>query len=281
MLRFSTPTRFALCAFLYGLFAALVGLPLAALAWKTAGGGTATASVAFAGEQLRHVLFLNGRVLLQSLAAAAFTGITAAWLATALAWAARESKWKANALMVVAVVLALTPGPILGQGLKETIQYLLSGEEKVLAALNVSPTFPPLRSALYDQPSPLPTLLAGLLRFLPVALLIVSPVIRALPRDLLDLAKLDGRSAWRNVGRPATARATALAAVAVAGLTLGEVSASKLVAPPGYKLFILDLFDQMHYGAEPTVAALCLVQIAMTVVMLAAIEELHRVARLR
>jgi iron(III) transport system permease protein len=148
--------------------------------------------------------------------------------------------------------------------LKETIQFLLAGEEKVLAALNVSLMFPPLRSSLYDQPSPLPTLLAGLLRFLPVALLIVSPVIRALPRDLRDLAMLDGRSAWWNVGRPATARATMLAAIAVAGLTLGEVSASKLVAPPGYQLFIFHLFDQMHYGAEPTVAALCLVQIAMT-----------------
>jgi ABC-type Fe3+ transport system permease subunit len=49
----------------------------------------------------------------------------------------------------------------------------------------------------------------------------------------------------------------------VSGLVLGEVSASKLVAPPGYRTYILDLFDQMHYGTEATVAGLALILIVV------------------
>ena len=47
-------------------------------------------------------------------------------------------------------------------------------------------------------------------------------------------------------------------------LALGEVSAAKLVVPAGYKSFILELFAQMHYGAEATVAALAVAQVAVT-----------------
>jgi iron(III) transport system permease protein len=54
------------------------------------------------------------------------------------------------------------------------------------------------------------------------------------------------------------------AAVAVAVLCLGEVVASKLVQPPGRQSFAQQLFNEMHYGADATVAAMSLVQIGVT-----------------
>ena len=57
------------------------------------------------------------------------------------------------------------------------------------------------------------------------------------------------------------------ATILVAVLAVGEVSAGKLVAPPQYRAYMLEVFDQMHYGAEATVAALCLVQVAVTAAM--------------
>jgi len=237
----------------YLLFTVSAALPFAALAWKC--GGI---------EQLTRVVRVNGFVILQSLATAGATGLLTAWLATALAWSARTSPVRRTTLQLFAVLLALTPGPILGQGLKDLILMLVGWENSMLPELE----FPPLKTLLYDQPSPVPSILAGILRWLPIGLLVVAPVMRTLSRDLLEKASIDGVSAWKYVGRPGLARATHFAVIAVAGLALGEVSASKLVAPPGWRMFILDLFDQMHYGAEPRVAALCLVQITMSALLL-------------
>ena len=58
--------------------------------------------------------------------------------------------------------------------------------------------------------------------------------------------------------------AFARAAVVVAALSLGEVVAGKLVEPPGRRTFAEELFNAMHYGADVTVAAMCLLQIAAT-----------------
>jgi len=60
--------------------------------------------------------------------------------------------------------------------------------------------------------------------------------------------------------------------IAVAALSLGEVSASKLVNPPSRGAFVLRLFDQMHYGAETTVAALALMPLVPAFVMAVAVS---------
>jgi ABC-type spermidine/putrescine transport system permease subunit II len=84
------------------------------------------------------------------------------------------------------------------------------------------------------------------------------------PRELIDAATLDGgrRAVWHAAVWPGVRRAFGVAVVAVAVLSLGEVVASKLVQPPGRHGFASELFDAMHYGTEPTVAAMCLLQIA-------------------
>ena len=79
---------------------------------------------------------------------------------------------------------------------------------------------------------------------------------------------------------PLTGPAAARAALAVAALALGEVSASKLVNPPFRTAYVLRLFDLMHYGAESTVAALCLMQLAATTLLAAAVVWLTGSRRL-
>jgi ABC-type Fe3+ transport system permease subunit len=161
----------------------------------------------------------------------------------------------------------LTPGPLVGLGLKELVRHLLNAEDAVLAAAGVAPTFPPLRSALYDQPSPLPAMWAAAIRFFPVAVAVCWPAVRAVPRELSEAAALDGAGVWgewRLVTWPLTRPAFYRAAAAVAVLALGEISAGKVVSPPQYRAYMFELFYQMHYGAEAAVAALCLVQVAVT-----------------
>lgn len=233
----------------------LVGLPLAGLVAKTGGVG-----------QIVRVARVHGAALADSLLWSALAGIGAACLALAACRLARGSRRFAGFLLVLSATAWITPAPLIGLGLKEAIALLVSGEEAALAELNLTPEFPPLRSLLYDQPSPLPGVWAAVIRFFPIAVALLWPTVRSLPRDLLDAAKLDGgpRAEWRAVVWPRTRAALIRAAVAVAVLSLGEVVAGKLVQPPGRPSFVQELFNAMHYGADATVAAMSLLQIAVT-----------------
>jgi iron(III) transport system permease protein len=260
-----------------GLFA---GLPLAALVWKAGGGGTRTGwDLATLAEELRKVARTDGGVLLGSLSAAAGTGLAAAGLAWLACRLASGSRCFGRFLFVLCVVLVVTPGPVVGLGLKNAISLLVDVEEWVLRRADVQMTFPPVRSALYDQPSPVPAGWAALVRLFPLAVVVIWPAVRAVPRDLLEAARLDGIGPWRYVFVPLTAPAAIAAAVAVAALALGEVSAGKLANPPFRTAYILRLFDQMHYGAESTVAALCLMQLAATTLLAAAVVGLTSAPR--
>ena len=248
-----------------GVFA---GLPLAALVWKAGGGssGSGWALGTLAGE-LRTVTRLHGETLAVAVAAAAATGVATAILALAACRAADRSRWFAGFLLTLCVSAWLTPGPLVGFGLKELINRLMDAEDAVLTSVGVTPTFPPVRSTLYDQPSPLPGVWAAVVRFFPLAVAVCWPAVRAVPGELWEAAALDAagfRGEWQLVTWPFTRPAFVRAAAAVGVLALGEVSAGKLVAPPHYRAYILELFNQMHYGAEAAVAALCLVQIAAT-----------------
>jgi ABC-type Fe3+ transport system permease subunit len=208
------------------------------------------------------VLASDGATLLVSLAAAGGSGLLAAGLAWPACHLARGSRWFGGLLAAVCVLLAVAPGPVVGFGLKELILHLLDAEAAVLELVGWRPDFPPLASLLYDQPSPLPGMWAAAVRLFPLAVAILWPAVRAVPQGLLDAAAVDGVSCWKWVVGPLTGPAFVRAGVAVAALALGEVSATKLVQPPAAPSFVLRLFDQMHYGTDPTVAALCLVQVA-------------------
>lgn len=249
---------------------AVVALPLAALVWKagvTAGGW----SFANLGAQLKLTLRLSGGTLASGLLAAGLSGLAATALAAWFCWRFRE---RIGLVVAVAVAVAFVPAPLVGLGLKEFIGQLLNAEEWVLRTLGVTLDFPPLRSALYDQPSPLPGIWSCAIRFFPVAVAILLPALRGIPKELHEAAKLDGASAWGHVGWPMLRNAAGMSVAAVAALSLGEVGASKLVVPPHRTVYILDLFNQMHYGTESGVAAMSLVQIAATASVLIACKWL-------
>jgi iron(III) transport system permease protein len=241
--------------------AVVVPLPIAALVHRASAGGLlATLSI-----QLRA----SGWVIAESLAAAVVSGALAALLAWWLTWRLGRDRRGLTLLAIVAVTLFLLPGPLLGLGLKEWIRIACDLEERLIDVKGIA--YPPIRSLLYDQPSPLPAMLTAIVRFLPIAMVAILPAVRGVPRQLIDQSRLDGLSAWPMVRRvlwPLTGSAVLRAGGIVALLALGEVSASKLVNPPARRAFILDLFNQMHYGAEAGVAALALAQIAMTAAML-------------
>ena len=249
-------------------FVLYLGLPVGALVWKAAGGGVLPApSGAEFGLRLEKVVRTEWPTLLDSLAAAALAGVFTAglaWIACALGFGAPRFR---AALLIACLVLVAMPGPILGFALKEATVELVSAERSVLRALDIPLDFPPLRSLLYDQPSPIPSVWVAAIRFFPLACGLLAVAMGRVPKSLIETAAAERRgvlSLWRWAVAPLTVRAFLMTALAVAALALGEVSAGKLAQPPARGVFILRLFDQMHYGAESTVAGFCLLQLLVT-----------------
>jgi iron(III) transport system permease protein len=153
-------------------------------------------------------------------------------------------------LLGVVVTAWVIPGPVVGIGLKESINWLMD--------LTHSQG---LADALYYGYSPLPLLWAYLLRFFPAAMALLWPVVRLLPSELIEAARVDGASPSQEFSRvvwPLTRLPWLTAGLAVAVLALGELSASKLVETPGSQTFAHEVFTQMHYGVTNDLAALCL-----------------------
>ncbi len=157
--------------------------------------------------------------------------------------------------------------------MKETINRLVDGEEALLHVAGIDAPGP-LFIWLYEGPSPLPALWAFFIRFFPYAVAILWPMVRLVPIELRDAARVDGAGPWAELRRaiwPLTAGAWVRAALAVGVLSLGELAASKLVETPGSNTFAHKVFDLMHYGVTDDVAALCLVLLVLVTVGAAAV----------
>jgi len=124
---------------------------------------------------------------------------------------------------------------------------------------------PLLARLLYDGPSWLPVAWVQSIRLLPFAVALLWPPLRALPRDLFESARVEGASPGQELRRivlPLTAGAWWRCGVVVAALSLGEVSASKLVSTPGATPFAQHVFMELHYGVGNHLAAQCLLLLA-------------------
>ena len=194
---------------------------------------------------------------------ATLAGGGTALLALVASWLAIESRrfrYFVFALMASAWAI---PAPVLGVGLEKTIDLLLIA-------------FPSrhLGVALYYGPSQLPGLWIDVIRFFPCAVAVTWPVVRLLPPELRDAARVDGASPWqelRHVVLPLAWPVVLFAALAVTVLSLGELGAGKLVETPGSVTFAHELFSQMHYGTGRDVAALCLLLLIPVVAGAAAV----------
>jgi iron(III) transport system permease protein len=229
----------------------IAGVPLSSLVWKA---GTHGYPPTWSGAELWRYMAIayqaQGDTVVLSLAFALLTGALTAGVALLLCWLALEARWFRRVVFVVTALLLALPAPVVGIGLKEWIVTLVNWVEAE-----------PLTAALYEGPSPLPVLWVHVLRLLPGALVVLWPVVRLVPRELRDSARVDGaspRQEFRRVIWPLTARVTAWTALVLAALALGEVSAAMRVETPGWEFFPKVLWDQMHYGVGNYVAALCL-----------------------
>lgn len=116
---------------------------------------------------------------------------------------------------------------------------------------------PGWRGAIYDSPL---VLIAGyLVRFLPVAVLLLVAAIQSIPREFEQMARTDGAD-WAAVQRyviwPLVAREAAIAALICLVLAFAEIGTSVLIAPPGYSIASVRVFGLLHGGVYRDVAVL-------------------------
>jgi iron(III) transport system permease protein len=239
----------------------LAGVPLGSLIWKAGLEGMPAAwSAARAWRAMHTVWQLRRVLLLESFSLAAVAGVLAAAIGLLICWLCVGGRWFQIGVLCLLTAAWALPGPLVGFGLKETIQRLLD-------LLGSDPSHPdPLARALWYGPSPLPILWAYLLRFTPIALALLWPVARLIPAELYETARVEGarpaQQLWHVVG-PLAFPACLHAALAVTILALGELSASKLVETPGSQTFAHEIFVQMHYGVANDLAARCLLLLAV------------------
>jgi iron(III) transport system permease protein len=229
----------------------LVLVPLVSLIWKGGLAGSPEAwSLGALTDALAKASLAGAKVVRDSLLLAAGAGGVAALLAVIACWLAVESRGFRFLVVALMAVAWAMPAPIVGVGLKDTIEFILA-----------SVPSKPLSRALYYGPSLLPVLWVDIIRFFPCAVAVLWPIVRLLPPELRDAARVDGARPWQElhyVVIPLTLLVIIRAGLAVAVLSLGELGAGKLVAPPESGTFAQELFSQMHYGTGRDVAALCL-----------------------
>jgi ABC-type Fe3+ transport system permease subunit len=182
------------------------------------------------------------------------TGMLTSTLALWCCWLGRQARWFDGLVWLLAATLWAIPGPILGVGMLGLFQCLFD-----------LPGGAALKPVLWDQPSLVPNIWVCTLRFFPVALALLWPLLRLLPVELEESAQLDGLGPTRRfvaVIWPKLRAPWAWAAGGVGALTLGELSASKLVATAGVTPLAHHVFQQMHASADTELAALCLLLLA-------------------
>lgn len=242
----------------------LVGVPVVSLMWKTGlAGSPPTWSLSTFERYLLRAIHSHGWIIWRSLGAAGVAGVLTAFLALFACWLGVESprfQWICLSLLAAAWAL---PGPVVGFGLKDTIEWLLN-------RISLSSFGGDLAArVLWYGPSPVPILWIYIIRFFPFAMAMLWPVIRLVPREFIESVRLDGArpsQEFRHVIFPLSRAACLLTALAVTVLSLGEISASKLVETPGWDTLVHVIFDRMHYGVGNDLAAICLVLLIVVLI---------------
>jgi iron(III) transport system permease protein len=109
--------------------------------------------------------------------------------------------------------------------------------------------------------------LAALARFAPLATLVLLAQSQRLDPLLWDAARIfqarDRQTTW-HVRLPLLLPGLLAGASLVFALTLGELGATLIVAPPGQSTLTLRIYNYLHYGASDVVAELCLAMLLFT-----------------
>lgn len=124
------------------------------------------------------------------------------------------------------------------------------------------------QTALIYGGFPMPVL-ASIARFSPICVLVLHYYDNAVARELVDAARLfrgDGLAKWLRILLPLYKPGLIVAFLIVFALALGELPATLLVAPPGYSTISIRIYNLLHYGGSQSVASLCLIITAASMV---------------
>lgn len=249
--------RWPCAVLLAALVVLLAGVPLASLMWKAGLAGSPRAwSLHHVADSLSKAVAVRGTMVIESVALAALAGVLVAGLGLLTCWALTGAgRWFRGGVIGLLVTAWALPGPVIGVGLNTAILLLVT-------TINWSV----LDVLLYRGPSAVPLVWAYVVRFFPCAVALLWPVVRLIPAELRDAARVDGAGPLQELGYvvwPLVARPFSRAVLAVSVLALGELGASKLVETPGSQTFTHEVFNLMHYGVTADVAALCLLLLAV------------------
>ena len=104
--------------------------------------------------------------------------------------------------------------------------------------------------------------LAGLARYLPFTILIMIIYLKNINQELLDSARIIQKNhliSFFRIKIPLLLPGIIASAFITFILTLGELGASLMIAPPGKDTLTIRIYNYLHYGESSTVASLCLV----------------------
>lgn len=201
-------------------------------------------------------------------------------LAMSLRVADREllcSLWVSGLSATVTVILGVGPAWMLVRATSRVVRGAIVGWMLVLAAMPAPVVgiglirclnHPGVGGMVYDAGGAL--VAAAIIRALPFAVLALTAGIARVPADIEDQIRIDGGGAWSIVlhallpgALPAFAAAWCFSVV----LSLAEIGASSLVAPPGVSTAGIRFFTLIHYGVYPDAAGLCVIVAVVAVIL--------------
>ena len=240
--RFGNPPRFpqyfrvlqtvALIVVIIQIAILFFGLISASGSWDTF-----VSSVSRAGNELQFSLLTALLVIIISLplALAAACELKKPGLRGSLAW------------VLVLIPLAI-PAPLVGIGMITLWNDLFS---------------------VFPYPGLLMPVLVAVSRFAPVAAIILFVQLRFIDPLLFDAAAVFSKSqlkTWTRIRLPLLAPGLLVGAGILFALTLAELGATLIVAPPGHATLTMRIYNYLHYGAAGEVAGLCLMITILTLV---------------
>lgn len=200
--------------------------------------GTFITSVVMAQQELVYSLLTAVLVIAISLP-----------LALAAAQELKRPGIRGAAAWIIVLVPLAVPAPLIGIGM------ITLGNLPVLSAMYPALIMPALVSVV---------------RFAPFAAIILFIQMRFIDPLLLDAAAVFARSrteAWMRIYLPLFTPGLVVSAGILAALTLAELGATLIVAPPGHATITMRIYNYLHYGASSDVAGLCLMVTILTLVV--------------
>ncbi|TWT96992.1 putative 2-aminoethylphosphonate transport system permease protein PhnU [Botrimarina colliarenosi] len=249
-------------------------LPVVALAYRAGGivvpqetGPTRSWSLTKLVTSVGSAPWQHRRELIASTGLALTVATTATFAAAAIAWSLRGRRLAGDLGGVGLAMLLAVPGPVIGLVVIRLLNQPLDSPMALLGDLYgtwFAPWF------------------AQMVRITPAIALLLWPAALAVPAEWIDAARIDGAGSfarWRWVAAPSMAPALGAAWLAAFALSLGELSATVLVVPPGTPPLSVRMLSLLHYGVEDRVAALGLVLVLGYLVIAAAVGRLLPLGR--